>query len=181
VAHEAHQKGFALLEAEAYRSMAWYAPYLSSAADALSSAEQALSSAPEVSAGDRERELAEILRVRAVRSARGGSDQAQAALARLEKLAASSRSQLVQRSYEGARGAVLCAQQRFAEAIPHLEEDQGNPLSLELLAQAYEKTGVKVAASDLGRRAACLNQPTIEQALVDPDAQASLRSNLARY
>ena len=179
-AHAAHEKGFALLEAEAFRMMGCYAPYVGSANQALAAAEQTLA-APGVSPGDRDEELAQILRIRAVRAARPGSDQANPALDRLEKLAASSRSLLVERSYAGALGAVLCLQLKFAEAIPHLEDDAGNPLSLELLAQAYEKTGVQASPSDLPRRAAVLNQPTIEQALVSPNVQAALRHSLARF
>jgi Flp pilus assembly protein TadD len=180
-AQAAHEEGFALLEADAFRMMGCYAPYVGSANEALAAAEQALAAAPGVSPGDRDEELAQILRVRAVRAARAGSGQANPALDRLEKLAASSRSLLVERSYAGALGAVLCLQLKFAEAIPHLEDDAGNPLSLELLAQAYEKTGVQASPSDLPRRAAALNQPTIEQALVSPNVQAVLRHSLARF
>jgi tetratricopeptide (TPR) repeat protein len=179
-AQAAHEEGFALLAAEAFRMMGCYAPYVGSANEALAAAEQALA-APGISPGDRDEELARILRARAVRAARAGSGEPNPALDRLEKLAASSRSLLVQRSYAGALGAVLCLQLKFAEAIPHLEDDAGNPLSLELLAQAYEKAGVQASPSDLPRRAASFNQPTIEQALVSPSVQAAMRHSLARF
>lgn len=181
VAQEAHQKGFARIEAEAFRMMGWYEPRFASAMAALDEATQLLDAAQNISAGDRTAEQAEIMRVRVVRAARAGNDEIAAAITKLENLASSSRSHAVQRSYHGAVGALLVAQEKYAEAIPHLEEDVQNPLSLELLARAYDKAGMKDTEADLRRHSACLNQPTIEQALVAPDAQASLRPSRPQF
>jgi lipopolysaccharide biosynthesis regulator YciM len=92
----------------------------------------------------------------------------------LQTLAASSRSEVVQRSYHAAAGALAMGQGNYTQAVAHLEEDQNNPLSLELLWQAYEKTGAREQAAALRSDVAALNDPTLEQALVGPQLRASL-------
>jgi hypothetical protein len=49
-----------------------------------------------------------------------------------------------------------------------LEEDLHNPLSLKLLAAAYQKTGDSVEARQTGEALANLNDPTLEQAMIVP-------------
>jgi hypothetical protein len=66
------------------------------------------------------------------------------------------------------------AQRKYTEAVVHLQEDQNNAQSLELLWRAYEKTGAKEDAAGLQSDLAALNEPTLEQALVSPDLRASL-------
>jgi hypothetical protein len=92
----------------------------------------------------------------------------------LQTMAASSRSEVVQRSYHAAAGALAMAQAKYTQAVAHLEEDQNNPLSLELLWQANAKTGAREEAQALRSDMAALNDPTLEQALVDPRLRASL-------
>ena len=48
-----------------------------------------------------------------------------------------SRNRVIQSSYHGAAGALLMDQKKYHDAIAHLEEDQDNPFTLELLVQAY--------------------------------------------
>jgi hypothetical protein len=176
VAHEAHAKNFARIEAEAFRRMAWYQPQFTSAMQALQMAEQALDEAHTMSALDRRDEQAMILRVRAARAARAGNaDILAAALRQLQEFAEGSRSQAVQRSYHAAFGAALMAKGRPADAVAHLEEDEQDPLSFELLAQAYQQAGIQGRQPALEARSTCLNEPTIEQALAAPEAQAFLR------
>jgi len=62
----------------------------------------------------------------------------------------------------------------YAEAIPHLEGDVSNPLSLELLWQAFDRTGAKAESQALVSRMAVLNRPTVEQALTQPEFRVSL-------
>ncbi len=177
VAHEAHAKNYARIEAEANRRMAWYQPQFEQAMEALRSAEQALDEAHTIAAADRKDEQARILRVRAGRAARAGNNAVlEPALRQLQELAEGSRSQVVQRAYHAAMGAALLAKGQAAEAAVHLEEDRNDPLSLELLAQAYQQAGMKDKQPELEARSACLNEPTIEQAVAAPEAHAFLQS-----
>jgi len=85
-----------------------------------------------------------------------------------------SRRQLLQTGL--AAGATLAAQGKYPEAISHLEEDTHSPLSMQLLWQAYEKTGAAPDAQAVATRLAAFHAPTIEQALVVPNFRASLVS-----
>jgi hypothetical protein len=98
---------------------------------------------------------------------------------KLADLAKSSGSTLVQRDYEAAEGAVLMQDGKYAEAIPHLEEDMNNAMSARRLLTCYEKTGAKDQAKDLSTRLAALNVPTIEQAMVVPAFRAELARSSA--
>jgi predicted Zn-dependent protease len=59
-------------------------------------------------------------------------------------------------------------QQKAQDAIAHLQEDQDNPYSLELLAQAYSITGASDKRHDAEVKLRAMNLPTMEQALVVP-------------
>ena len=174
LAEEAHRQGFARVEAEAYRSMALYQPLVSSAMNSLDQAEKALQDR-RISQSDVESEKALILRVRVKRALQGGDQKtALEAMRQLQSMAATSRSQVVQRSFHAAAGALALAQKNYTEAVANLEEDQNNPLSLQLLWQAYQKTGAHEDFAVLRADMAALNDPTLEQALVDPQLRASL-------
>ncbi|HEV2115974.1 MAG TPA: tetratricopeptide repeat protein [Terriglobales bacterium] len=174
LAAEAHSEGFARVEADAYRSMAIYQPQMADAMKSLDQAEKALQD-HEVSQSDREEEQALILGVRTRRAVQANDRKAALqSLQQLQALAASSRSEVVQRSYHAAAGALAVAQGKYTQAVAHLEEDQSNPLSLELLWRALEKTGAREEAAALHADVAALNEPTLEQALVNPQLRASL-------
>ncbi|HKU19884.1 MAG TPA: tetratricopeptide repeat protein [Terriglobales bacterium] len=174
LADEAHRQGFARVEAEAYRSIAVYEPQVSAAMKSLDQAEKALQDHP-LSQSDIEEEHALLLGARARRELQS-SDRTAAvkSVLQLQTLAASSRSEVVQRSYHAAAGALAMAQGKYTQAVAHLEEDQNNPLSLELLWQAYGKTGAREQTEALRSDVAALNDPTLEQALVGPQLRASL-------
>ena len=57
---------------------------------------------------------------------------------------------------------------KYDQAISHLEEDPNNPLSLKLLATAYQKIGYTAGAKRTSETLENLNDPTLEQALVVP-------------
>lgn len=174
LAEEAHRQGFARVEADAYRSMAMYQPLVASAMKSLDQAEKALQD-DHVSQADREQEQALLLGVRVSRALEGGDQKtALQAMRQLQSMAASSRSEVVQRSFHAAAGAFAMAQKNYTEAVANLEEDQNNPLSLQLLWQAYQKTGAHEDAAALRADMAALNDPTLEQALVNPQLRASL-------
>ncbi len=177
VAKHAHTAGLAQLEAEAHRVLAMYDPDYKASAKQVQAAQNALEERPELSRSDRDEEKARILRVLATRSAEAQvMDSASSAVKQLESMAQKSRSQVIQLCYHAAVGAVLMAQEKYAEAIPHLEEDSANPLSMRLLWQAYGSTGAAEQAGAMAAKLAATNVPTTEQALVVPQFRASLVS-----
>jgi len=177
VARHAHAAGLARQEAEAHRVLAMYEPDIKAATLQLRSAWQALQDHSDLSASDRDEERATILRVRAMRLAEAGETEAASqAVHQLQGMVGQSKSRVVLLSYHGAAGAVLMAQKNFTEAIPELEEDSGNPLSLRLLSLAYRSTGASEQAQAVNAKLSALNVPTVEQALVVPQFRASLVS-----
>ena len=120
------------------------AEYQSDDTAALQAAEaggRALHHQASISHSDRDEEMSRIWRVRAVRAAHAGNQAlADKSLKELEKLANSSRNRVIQSSYQGAAGTLLMDQKKYQEAIAHLEEDQENPFTMELLVQAYYQT-----------------------------------------
>lgn len=179
LALEAHREGFARVEAEAYRSMAVYDPQAASAMKDLEQAEQALAD-HRLSRSDADEEHALILCARARRAVQAGDSRTGLeAVRQLQEMAASSRSETVQRSFHAAAGALAMVQGKYTDAVAHLQEDQNNPLSLELLWRALRKTGARDDAAALRSDLAALNEPSLEQALVDPQLRASLSAAAA--
>ncbi|MGH9500264.1 MAG: tetratricopeptide repeat protein [Terriglobales bacterium] len=176
VAKHAHTAGLARLEAEAHRVLAMYEPNSKSAVRELQAAEYVLQEPHEISVTDRNEERARILRVRATRLAEADVTSAAQAVSELEAMSEKSRSPVIQLCYHGAAGAVLAAQGKYADAIPHLQEDSADPLSMRLLWRAYNSTGASADAQAVAGRLAGLNVPTVEQALVVPQFRARLVS-----
>jgi hypothetical protein len=116
-----------------------------------------------------------VLRIRAISEAAAGQESNSAqTLKRLDLLVNDKRDTVMRRIYNGAMGSSLLAEKKYAEAIPYLEEDPENPLSMQALILAYSQTGVNDRAHVLERKLMELNAPTIEQALVVPDLRAKL-------
>ena len=175
VARHAHSVGLAKLEAEANRIMAMSAPDYKDALHHLKAAEHALDEGHPISKSDREEERALVLKVAALRAAESQSMEAVSkAVTQLESMASQSRSQVIQLAYHSAAGAVLVEQGKYAEAIPHLEEDTEGPESMQLLWKAYRQTGAQEDAKLLAARLAGINEPTVEQALVVPQFRVML-------
>jgi len=175
VAKHAHAVGLAKLEAEANRIMAMSAPDYKDATHHLKAAEHALDEGHPISKTDREEERALVLKVVALRAAQNKSiETAAKAVAQLELMAAQSRSQIIQLAYHSAAGAVLVGQEKYAEAIPHLQEDVESPESMQLLWTAYKQSGAQEDAKILAGRLAGINEPTVEQALVVPQFRVML-------
>jgi predicted Zn-dependent protease len=107
-------------------------------------------------------------------------DSASKAVKQLETMAGTSRSQVIQLCYHGAAGAVLVAQGKFGEAIPHLQEGATDPESMRLLWRAYTSTGAASEAQAIASKLAALNLPTVEQALVVPQFRVSLVSQVGQ-
>jgi tetratricopeptide (TPR) repeat protein len=172
-AQKAHELGLDLQEGEAHRRMAAYQSDDAAALKHLEAAEDALGHNKDISPMDRDEELARVLRYRTVRAAHAGNTElAQATLKKLETMALGSRDTILQSSYHGAAGAILVAQEKWDEAIAQLEEDREDPFSMQLLSKAYYEQGDSVKMHEVEARLRGTNVPTIEQAVVVPEARA---------
>ena len=93
-------------------------------------------------------ETAQIQRVRVELAVRMGEmETAHSGVEALAKMADSSGDKLIEQAYDGAAGAVLMSENKYDDAIAHLEQDINNPLSLPLLKDAYQRTGNRTAPS----------------------------------
>jgi len=178
IAATAHAKGQDLQEAQAERHLAEYQADDASALKHLKLAEEALHHLATISASDRDEEMSRILRNRVVRAARSGNPPlADESLKQLEAMANGNRNHVIQSSYNGAAGTLLMDQKKFEEAIAHLEEDQDNPFTMELLVQAYYQTMQTEKLHEVEAKLRGTNVPTMEQALVVPEVR-SKRPNI---
>jgi tetratricopeptide (TPR) repeat protein len=181
VARHAHSAGLARLEAEAHRILGMYETDPKTALKHLQAAQDVLQEEHEISASDRDEELARILRTRTTRLAElPDMDSAGKTVNHLETMAGTSRSRVIQLCYHGAAGALLVAQGKFADAIPHLQEGTADPESMRLLWRAYTSTGARSEAQTTALKLAALNLPTVEQALVVPQFRVSLVSQVGQ-
>jgi phytoene dehydrogenase-like protein len=172
IALNAHAKAQGLQEAQAYRHKAEYQSEDSAALRELKLAEDALHHQASISHSDRDEETSRIWRIRSVRAAHAGNQVlAQQTLKDLENLSNNSRNRVIQASYQGAAGTLLIDQKKYQEAIAHLEEDQENPFTMELLVQAYYQTSQPEKVHDIEVKLRGTNVPTMEQALVVPAAR----------
>ena len=173
IAENAHAKEQDLQEAQALCRMAEYQADDNAALKHLKLAEESLSHRQTISASDRDEELSRILRNRAVRAAHAGNQTlADQSLHQLETMANGSRNRVIQSSYHGAAGTLLMDQKKYNEAIAHLEEDQDNPFTLELLVQAYYQDLQTDKLHEVEAKLRGTNVPTMEQALVVPAVRA---------
>jgi len=173
IAETGHAKSQDLQEAQAFRHMAEYQADDSIALRHLKLAEEALSHRSTISTSDHDEEISRILRIRATRAERSGNEAlAEKTLHQLETLANNSRNRVIQSNSEGAVGTMLMEQKKYQDAIAHLEEDQENPFSLDLLVQAYYQTEQTDKLHEVEARLRGTNMPTMEQALVVPAARA---------
>jgi|SRR5579859_5854977 len=173
VATTAHAKEQDLQEAQALRQMAEYQSDDNVALKQLKQAEDALGHRSTISPSDRDEEMSRILRNRVVRAAKTNNQTlAEKSLKEIETLANGSRNRVIQSSYQGAAGTLLMEQKKYEEAIAHLEEDQDNPFSMELLVQAYYQTSQPEKLHEAEVKLRGTNVPTMEQALVVPAARA---------
>ena len=173
IAMDAHAKEQDLQEAQAYQHIAEYQSDDTIALKNLRLAEEALHHLATISPSDRDEEMSRILRNRVVRAAHAGNQPlTDQAMQQLEALANGSRNRVIQSSYHGAAGTLLMDQKKYEQAIAQLEEDQDNPLTLELLVQAYYETLQTEKLHQAEARLRGTNIPTMEQALVVPAARA---------
>lgn len=173
IAGSAHAKAQGLQEAQAYRHKAEYQSDDNISLRELKLAEEALHHQAAISRSDRSEEMSRIERIRAVRAAHSGNQAlAEQTLKELEAAARASRNRVIQASYHGAAGTLLMEQKKYVEAITHLEEDQDNPFSMDLLVQAYYQSSQPEKLHEIEVKLRGTNVPTMEQALVVPAARA---------
>jgi tetratricopeptide (TPR) repeat protein len=177
------------VEADTYRQMAIYHQDPKSGLRLLKKAESALAKHTNAATMLINQESAQILRARVEAALKNDKQKVvDQSLARLRKLSESSNDKLIDVAYHGAAGAVAFAGGNYADAISHLEEDADNPLSLHLLAAAYQHAGNRAEAQSASEKLANLNDPTLEQALIvpsfrtcynDPSCSANVKSGQA--
>ncbi len=173
IAGTAHAKAQGLQEAQAYRHKAEYQSDDNGALQDLKLAEEALHHQAAISQSDRDEETSRIWRFRAARAMHAGNQAlADETLKELEKLANSSRNRVIQASFQGAVGMMLMDQKKYEDAIAHLEEDQDNPFTMELLVQAYYQTSQPEKLHEVEVKLRGTNVPTMEQAIVVPAARS---------
>ena len=169
LANYAHARNVSQIEADTCRQMAMYQPNTKQALMYLNRADAALAEGKNAMKTAIQQESAQIQRARVELALQTGQmATAHAGVERLAKMADSSGDKLIEQAYHGAAGAVAFADRKYDDAVSFLEEDINNPLSLQLLKDAYMKTGNKSAAKRTSDILAGLNDPTLEQALVVP-------------
>jgi tetratricopeptide (TPR) repeat protein len=169
IATYAHSAHIDQTEADTYRQMAMYQPNPKQALALLDKADVAVKEGKNAMKSAIVEESAQILRLRIELAVKAGElPAARTMVARLSELSESSNDKLVEVAYDGAAGTLAYAEGKYDEAISHLEEDVNSPLSLKLLAQAYQKTGYSAGAKRVDETLSNLNDPTLEQALVVP-------------
>ncbi|MGB8013032.1 MAG: hypothetical protein WCF68_15570 [Terriglobales bacterium] len=169
IAERAHSKHMSQPEAEAWRQMALYQQNPKRAIAILAKAEAAVQQGKNAMVAALQQEWAQILRARVEAAVEMGNKELTAStLAQLARMSENSNDKIVESAYHGAAGAVAFSAHKYEDAVAHLEEDINNPLSLQLLAEAYQKTGDSSAAQRTTETLANFNDPTVEQALVVP-------------
>jgi tetratricopeptide (TPR) repeat protein len=152
IADYAHSRHNSQAEADTYRQMAIFQQNPKQALVYLGKAEAATQDGKNALRIAISQELAQILRARVEVALKMGDKQmVKANLSRLTDMSESSNDKLIELAYHGAA-----------------EEDASNPLSLKLLAAAYQKIGYSAGAKRTDETLENLNDPTLEQALVVP-------------
>jgi tetratricopeptide (TPR) repeat protein len=135
------------LQLSAYRSsihlyLAQLAESRAAAFQHLDDAEAALQMPGPMSGKGRTRLLARTLRIRARLAVEDGNlAMARAAVARLEQMVETNRSNGVGRAYHGANGVLLATQSNIGAAIEELQEDPEDPFSMAKLAELQAASG----------------------------------------
>ena len=125
-----------------HQHLALLAESRAAAFDQLDQSEAALKSPAHMSGKERNRQLARTLELRARWAAEGGKLAiAQAAVDHLQRMVQASRSNMVERAYHGANGALLAAQSKVGAAIEELKEDPENASSMAQLAELQAASG----------------------------------------
>src|SRR6266550_4016471 len=183
---DTYSKNVSQVEADTYRQMAMYQQNAKHGLALLKKADAALHEGKNAMQAAIRQESAQILRARVEIALKARNKKiVSSSLAKLAQLSQSSDDKVIDSAYHGAGGAVAFSDGKYNEAITHLEEDENNPLSLELLAAAYQNSGDRTQAQHTAETLANSNDPSLEQALVvptfrtcyqDPSCSGSIKS-----
>ncbi len=186
IADYTDSKNMSQVEADTYRQMAMYQQNAKHGLALLKKADAALHEGKNAMQAAIRQESAQILRARVEIALKARNKKiVSSSLAKLAQLSQSSDDKVIDSAYHGAGGAVAFSDGKYNEAITHLEEDENNPLSLELLAAAYQNSGDRTQAQHTAETLANFNDPSLEQALVvptfrtcyqDPSCSGSIKS-----
>jgi tetratricopeptide (TPR) repeat protein len=150
-----------------HHNLALLAGSPASAFQQLDAADAALRQTTHVSGATRTRLLARSLQLRAQRAVEFHKlAAARDAVAQLQKMLQANPSDMVERAYRGAHGALLAAEKKTSAAIEELREDPENPASLAKLAELQAASG---NAADAAETRAILKgdySPTLQDWLV---------------
>lgn len=167
LAIEADKAGFADLESECHRAIASVLQDREAALQHMAEAEKALAHPHQTPASVLQQQLARVLRTQAILAqAAGKTLLANSSLKRLQTMAMASRDQVIQASYHGAKGSILFAQKKYAEAVDDLADDRGNALSQARLAEAYAQLGKQTEAQAEREGLADQHRVLLEDAIV---------------
>lgn len=162
-----HNQQMSQVEADVYRQMALYQPDSKRALSLLEKADAALKWGANAQPAAILQEQAQLLRARVELALRVNDNSvALSAMMTLGEISQKSDDKVIDAAYEGAAGAAAFYDHQYKIAIVHLQEDSDNPLSLKLLAEAYEKTKDHTSAKRTLDALADFSDPTLEQALV---------------
>jgi tetratricopeptide (TPR) repeat protein len=176
LAEAAHSRHISQVEADTYRQMAIYQSDAKRALQLLDKADAALQEHNNATNTAIQQESAQILRARVELAVRAGDKKAAASsLELVDQMAQTANDRLIESAYHGAAAAIFYSEGNYDRAIEHLEEDADNPLSVELLVDAYEKSGDIASARRTAASLAERNDPTVEQALVVPSFRKCYR------
>ncbi|MGA2966512.1 MAG: hypothetical protein ABSD64_09880 [Terriglobales bacterium] len=155
------------LRSSIHRYLALLAESPASAFQQLDEAEAVLQGPGNISGANRSRQLASTLSTRARLAAEAGKlEMARAAVARLEEMVKTNRSNAVERAYHGANGALLAAESKTGTAIQELREDPENPFSMSKLAELQAASGNARDAAETRARFKADYGTTLEDWLV---------------
>jgi tetratricopeptide (TPR) repeat protein len=150
-----------------HQDLALLAESLAAAFRELEEAEAVLQGPGQMSGAVRSELLASTLHVRARMAAEAGKlEIARAAVARLQKMVQTNRSNAVERAYHGANGALLAAEKKTGAAIAELREDPEDPFSLAKLAELQAGAGRAHDAEETRARLQADYGTTLEDWLV---------------
>jgi tetratricopeptide (TPR) repeat protein len=172
-ATQAHESGFDITEAEAWRSMALYQKDSGVARRLLDRAEASLHEGHKIPQSLADHEWAAVLRTRVERAIQNGNiELASQQLMQLQALWANYNDGAIRTLYQAAAGAIALARGDYPGAIGFLDDNSRDVLSLRHLMEAYQKSGAKEQAQRTEEKLAGLNEVTIEQALVIPQLRS---------
>jgi len=168
LAAEASAKKYADLEAGFHEAMALYQPDDQAALKQLDAAEAAIRDDAELATITRDQHMAVIRRWRGVRSLHAGNAaMADVCMRVLQEKYTTTENEFIGDQLHALRGAILAEQHKFQEAIPELEQVNGDDaFSLDLLARVKRKAGDARGADAALQQLLLIHASTMDAVLI---------------